>query len=56
MAFGSLENGAIGLCVCSADFSFSLDLNVVGCELDVDDGSDETGFCWWTVEDWILGN
>ena len=40
-----LGNGAIGLCVCSADFYFSSDLDVDGCELD-DDGSFETGFCW----------
>jgi len=30
----------------SADFSFSSDLDVDGCELDNDDGSAETGF-WW---------
>ena len=30
----------------SADLSFSSDLDVDGCELDDDDGSDETGFCW----------
>ena len=29
----------------SADFSFSSDLDVDGCELD-NDGSDETSFCW----------
>jgi len=41
-----LGNGAIGLYVGSADFSFSSDLDVDGCELDNDDGSAETGF-WW---------
>jgi len=39
----------------SAYFSFSSDLDVDGCELDDDDGSDETGFCWVDVKDWTLG-
>jgi len=39
-----LGNCTIGLYVCSADFSFSSDLEVDGCELDDEDGSFETGF------------
>jgi len=38
-----LENGTIGLKVCSADLSFSLDFEVDGCELDDEDGSFEAG-------------
>jgi len=34
-----LGNGTIGLRVCSAILSFSLDLKVDGCELDDEDGS-----------------
>ena len=39
-----IRNGVIGLYVCSADFSFSSDLEVDGCELDDEDRSFETGF------------
>ena len=39
-----LGNGTIDLYVCSANFSFSLDLEVDGCELDDEDGSFETSF------------
>ena len=39
-----LGNDAIGLYVCSADFSFSSDFEVDGCELDDEYRSFEIGF------------
>ena len=39
-----LGNSTLGLYVCSANFSFSLDFEVDGCELDDEDGSFEIGF------------